>query len=289
VSSPAATARAATWFGYTVAGIATLVWIFCALPAGVVEGGVSADDLGTPFFRERWVLVPALVLLVVCPAGVALTAQRTARLTILAATDAFLTLYAAFVLTARLGLPEAFHFERGVPLTLLIALYLLSVLSVLETRRLIQGRTVPIPKPLSGVRLALCLLVLLVPAAPFLVTGQERATLLAPFLFVAVSAGGVRLSKGPAGLGLTAALLHLSLAIHVLVTLRYTIYRSPPFIPEVMAAGDITLDLAWIMVAAATLHVLTHAWLCFQLRTPKQTVLPLEEPPPTALAAEPGA
>jgi hypothetical protein len=289
VSSPAATARAATWFGYTVAGVATLVWIFCALPAGVVVGGASADDLGTPFFRERWVLVPALVLLVVCPAGVALTAQRSARLMILAATDAFLTLYAAFVLSARLGLPEAFHFERGVPLVLLIALYLLAVLSVLETRRLVQGRTTPVAKPLSGVRLALCLLVLVVPAGPFLVTGQERATLLAPFLFVALSAGGVRLSKGPAGLGLTAALLHLTLAIHVLVTLRYTIYRSPPFIPEVALAGHITLDLAWILVAAATLHALTHAWLCFQLRPPRPAEEPLEGPPPPALVAEPGA
>jgi hypothetical protein len=287
VSSPAATARAATWFGYAVAGIATLLWIFCALPAGAPEGGRLVDDSGTPFFRERWVLVPALVLLVIGPAAVALTAQRLGRLMILAATDAFLALYAAFVLSARLGLPEAFHFERGVPLVLLIALYALASLSVLETRRLLQRLSGPVPAPFSGVRLALCLLVLLVPSGPFLVGGQERATLLAPFLFVAISTGGVRLSKGASGLGLTAALLHLTLAIHVLVTLRYTIHRSPPYIREVETTGHIALDLAWLLVAAAALHFLTHFWLCFSLRGERP---PAELPPaPEAVVAEPGA
>lgn len=256
--APPAPARAAAWSGYALAGLATLLWVGCSLPSGVPQGGSLLDDAGTPLYREPWVLVPALVLLVVGPAAVALTPGRLGRLMILAATDTFVTLFAALVLTAAPGGWAAFTIGSGGGLALLLALYVLGTLSALEARRLVLGRTGPPGFGLGGARLALCLLVLALPSQMLLVAGQERALLLAPFLLVAVSAGGARVSRSREGLGLTAALLHLGLAAEVLVTLRYTVLRAAPRITDVRLPGRLTLDLAWGLVALAGVQALAH-------------------------------
>lgn len=258
--------RSPAWLAYTVAVLATLLWIGCALPSGAPEGGSLRDDAATPLQREAWVLVPALVLLVLTPAALALTPGRLGRLTILAATDAFVALYAALVLTFRRGLPDSVRTVAGAPLVLLLLLYAVALLSLWETRRLLAGRLGAPPFGLSGARLALCLLVLLLPAFPLLEGGQERASLLAPFLFVAVSAGGARLSKGATGLGLTGALLHVALATHVVIMLRYTLAHEAPRVPVLSPVGRVTQDLALGLLGVAVLQVLVQALAAFRRR-----------------------
>jgi hypothetical protein len=267
VSLPAAPSRAAAWTGYALAGLTTIRWVFCALPSGVPEGGSLRDDAGTPLFREPWALVPVLVLLVMAPAAVALTHARLGRLMILAATDAVVSLYAAAVLTVRPGMLSSLRVEPGAPLALLVALYALGAFSLLETRRLARGEMGPPAFHLGGLRLALCLLVLVLPAGSLLEPGQDRALLLAPFLLVALSAGGARLARSAEGLGLTAALVHLALAGHLVVTLRYTIERASPLITDLRLPGRVTLDLAWIILALAALQAGVHLVLSLRRRS----------------------
>lgn len=253
--------RASRWPAYALCGLAMLLWVGCALPAGSAEGlvgGSLANDAGTPLFRQAWILVPALFLLVLTPAAMTLATGRQGRLAILAATDAFLTLYAALVLTFRPDLSTALRPRGPLAVGLLVGLYVLAGLSVVETRRLVLGRLGPPRGGWGGARLALCLLVLLIPAGPLLAHGQERASLLAPFLFVALSAGGARLARTSDGLAFTAALLHVALAAHVLVTLRYTILHETPHISPVGLVGRATLDLGWALLAIALLRVPIH-------------------------------
>jgi hypothetical protein len=188
-----------------MSALATLLWIGCALPSGLLESAGPADDAATPFFREPWVLVPAITLLVLGPVAVALTPSRAGRLMILAATDSFVTVFAALVLAVRPRGWSSLTGGGGVGYALLLALDLLALLSLLETSRLLRGRVGAPGRWLGGARLALCLLVLAVPAQLLLVAGQERALLLAPFLLVALSAGGARLARTRAGLGVAAA------------------------------------------------------------------------------------
>jgi hypothetical protein len=256
VSEAPTTARAPVWPAYAIAGLTTLLWVGCSLPAGIPLGGSLSDDAGTPLHRQPWALVPGLVLLVLMPVAMTLTVGRQGRLGVLAATDAFLTLYAGLVLTFRSDVPDPLQPRGLVALLLLAALYVLGVLSIAETRRVLRGELGAPAGGLGGARLALCLLVLVVPAWPLLVPGQERASLLAPFLFVAVSAAGARLARGPAGLAFTAAVLHLALAAHVLVSLRFTVLHDVPRIPAPGPVGRATLDACWVLLALAVAQVL---------------------------------
>lgn len=254
---PSARPSRAPLIAYALAAVATLVWIGCALPSGVPEGGSLRDDAGTPLQREAWMLVPALVLLVISPVASALATTRPARLTVLAGLDAFVALYSALLLLLlRRGPAGAAVPLEGLPLALLVALLAVGGLSLIEARRLLAGRLGPPAAWLAGARLALCLLVLLLPSQLLLRGGQDRASLLAPFLFVAVSAGGARLSRGPAGLALTAALLHVALATHLLVTLRYTLAHEAPRVTELSPVGRATLDGATLMLGLAGLQTL---------------------------------
>lgn len=253
---PRTAAPRANWIAYALAAATTLLWIACALPSGVPEGGSLRDDAGTPLGRQGWMLVPALVLLVLSPVASALATGRQARLTVLAAVDAFVALYCALLLTLRRGLAADTAPLTGLPLVLLVALYVVGGLSLIEVRRLLAGRLGPPSRGLSGARLAVCLLVLLLPSLLLLHGSQERASLLAPFVFVAVSAAGARLSRGPAGLALTAALLHTALAAHVLVTLRYTLAHEAPRVPDLSPVGRATLDGATVLLGLAGLQVL---------------------------------
>jgi len=258
VEPSAPTSRASAWPAYLLAGLTTLLWVVAALPAGVPEGGSLSDDAGTPLARQAWVLIPALVLLILGPVGMTLTTLRQGQLMLLAATDAFLALYAGLVLTFRPEIPDPLHPHGVVAVLLVGGLWLLGALSVFETRRLMRGRLGPPTHGLGGLRLALCLLVLVLPAWPLLVEGQELATLLAPYLYVALSAGGARLARGSRGLARTAAILHLTLAAHVLTTLRYTILREAPRIVEPTAVGRLTLNLAWALLVVAGLQVVVN-------------------------------
>jgi hypothetical protein len=244
------------WPAYLLSALATLFWVVAALPAGKLKGGAVVDDGATPLARQAWMLVPVLVLLILGPVGMTLTVVRQGRLMLLAATDAFLALYAGTVLLCRSGIPDPFEPVGAVAYLLASGLLLLGILSVLETRRLMLGRLEAPAYGMGGLRLGICLLVLLLPAWPLLVDGRELASLLAPYLYLAVSAGGARLARSVEGLAFTGALLHLGLAAHVLVTLRYSLHHELPHIQVLGGAGHVALALGWGLLALAVVQVL---------------------------------
>jgi hypothetical protein len=278
VDSPAPNPRVTAWPAYLLSALATLFWVAAALPAGKLRGGAFADDAATPLARQAWMLVPALVLLVLGPVAMTLTAVRQGQLMLLAVTDAFLALYAGLALLLRPGIPDPMEPRGLAGYALTAGLLLLGTLSVLETRRLMLGRLGPPKFGLSGLRLALCLLVLLVPASWLFVSGHELASLLAPYVYLAVSAGGARFAQTARGLAFTAALLHLGLAAHVLVTLRFSLAHEQPRIAVLGGAGQVAHAFAWGLLGLALLQVL--AWVPW----PHRAVAPPGRPEPDAAA-----
>jgi hypothetical protein len=175
---------------------------------------------------------------------------------LLAATDALLALYAGLVLLSRRGIPDPFEPTGAMGYLLAGGLLLLGVLSVLEVRRLALGRLESPAHGMGGLRLGICLLVLLMPAWPLLSDGRELASLLAPYLYLAVSAAGARLADTPRGLAFTGSLLHLGLSAHVLVTLRYSLDHEMPRLATLGGAGRLASALAWGLLALSALQVL---------------------------------
>jgi hypothetical protein len=252
VRRPGGPTRTEALAAYGLAALATLAWVACSLPAGTLEGRVPADDAATPMHREAWLLVPALFLLVLGPVGVTLTSGRPGRSAVLAAQDAFVCLFAAGALTFHGGLPAGVTLQGTTVRALVVLLWGVAGLSVHEAWRLVRPRAGGgEPPPARGLRLALALLALLLPSTLLTVPGQERASLLAPFLFVAIGAGGVRLAQTERGLRRTGAILHAALAAHVLVTLRYALYEAPPRLEVLTTTGRVTLGLAVAMLALA--------------------------------------
>ena len=259
--------RGSTALAYAIAALTTLLWVACVLPAGPLpppSAGARpfSEDLATPLHREAWVLVPALVLLVVGPVGVVLAQHRVGRLAVLAGTDAFIAGYAGIALGAR-------GVVRGDVSLVLVALLLgIAVISVLETIRVLRAPPEADVRPLGrGLRFALCLLALITPSGLLVRDGRELASLLAPFALVAIGAGGATLARGALGLRLTASIVHLALALHVLVTVRFTIYEAEPAVLRVEPPGAAALGLA---VAVA---VLAFAQTLLLRRTRRQMAL----------------
>ncbi len=204
---------------YSISALTTLLWVVCVLPAGeLVTGGYG--DLSTPMFRERTFLVVALVLLIAGPAGLVLARRRAGLLSVLAATDAFIALYVAVVLTA----VGAYQIRTAA--ILVSILFLLGALSVLESIRLARSGPDLIEPRWRGVRLAICVLVLLTPSFFFVQGDRELASLLAPFALLAISTGGAILARTIDGLKLTASLIYVALALHVLLTIRFTLFEA---------------------------------------------------------------
>lgn len=246
-----------------MSGLTMLLWVACVLPAGPLVGGV-AEDLATPLYREAWLLVPALLLLIIGPVGVVLSTTRTGRLAVLALTDAFIAGYAGLGLWLS-GLPQisASPFgslpELGTLLaaTLVGLLLALSALSLYETIRVMRfGADATVLPLLKGLRLAICLLVLITPAWLLVQGGRELASLLVPFGLVAISAAGAAFSRAPLSLRFTASLVYLALAAHVVVTLRYTIFDGTPVFQKVTYLGWGTLALAGGVLLLALAQVL---------------------------------
>ena len=235
---------------YVLAAVATLLWVSAVLPAGDLAEPSPIGDAATPLHREPLLVTPALLLLILLPAGSTLAHRQQGMRAVLAGTDAFVTLYGAVTLTV-LGVVV-----DSATAVLTAVLYGLGVLSLMEVSRSVSARERPRRWVPSGARLAICLLVLLIPPSLLMQEGTERASLLAPFLFVAISAGGARLSRGMRGLRTTASLLQLALAAHVLVTLRYTIYAAEPKIAVVRLTGQVTIGLAVALCAVALLDVI---------------------------------
>lgn len=247
--------RAGTALAYAISTTATFLWFGAVLPAGTLALDLP-DDLAAPMHREAWLLVPALLLLVIAPVGVVLSQNRVGRLAVLAGTDAFLSGYSGSVLWARGTI-------RGdVSLLLVAMLLVLCLLSLCETVRVLRLGEEAAPL-FKGLRLALCLLALLTPSWLLVRDGRELASLLAPFLLVGVSAAGARLARAPLGLRRTASLVHALLALHVVVTIRYTLFEAEPAFVFVDPIGWSTFALALLVLLLAVLQAL---WLSSRQR-----------------------
>lgn len=237
---------------YLLTAATTLLWVACVLPAGPAQIAQDHRDATTPMHREALLLVPALVLLVLLPVGMTLARRRRGARAVLAGTDAFVALYAGIALG---GSPT-----RGDPAAriLLGVLLVLGVLSLLEAWRCTrpEGRR-PVWPALKGLRLAICLIVLMTPPDLLLSDQHERASLLAPFFLVALGAGGAVLVRSLAGLRAVSGLTQLLLAAHVVVTLRLTLQEGTPRLAGLGLSGQAALVLGiGVGVAAAVQWVL---------------------------------
>lgn len=258
---------------YCLSAATTLIWIACVIPAGVLADPSLLDELATPMHREAILLVPALLLLIALPVGFTLSRREEGLIAVLSSTDAFVAFYAGIALTLS-------HPITGVPAFVAVGLlFVLGSLSSLEAWRAARAgrdeeRTVP--QGLRGARLALCVLVLMIPADFLLEDGAELASWLGPFVFVALSAAGVRLSRTGHGLRFTASMLQLLIAIHVIVTISYTLDApGPDAIARLHLPGHLARGLSFFVAGIALLQCLAL------LRRPKQVApaAPSDAPP----------
>jgi hypothetical protein len=246
--------RTGVFLAYAIAAFTTLLWFGCVLPAGPLASG-RMGDWATPMRREAWLLVPGMLLLVITPVGVLLAQGRTGLRAVLAATDAFVSLYAAAALAGK-GLVHGI-----VPLVLDLLLWALAGLSLVETRRQLRRRNRrALWAHATGLRLAISLLALLTPAWLLVRNGIEVASLLGPFVLVALGAGGAKVATSARGLRFTAALVQLVVAAHLFVTLRYTLYDATPRLRAVGDVGRATLGLAALVLALTLAQALRLLW-----------------------------
>ena len=245
---------------YALSGLTSLLWVACVIPAGPLLDPSQPEEVTTPMYREAVLLVPALFLLTVLPVGFTL-ARRTHGLTaLLASTDAFVAFYSglAFLLLNRPLDPAG-----TVCVALLFAMGTLSSLEIWHSLRGREGgRSL---QAAQGTRLALCILILVVPSRFLLETGAERASWLGPFVLIAISAAGARLATSDRGLRRTGALVQLAVAVHIAVTLRYSLLHASPLFISIDVPGEATLLLAGLLVVFAALQFLSL------LRTPARS------------------
>lgn len=243
--------RLESWAAYSLSALTMLVWVGCVVPAGPIPGADPGGDAATPIHREAVLLVPALLLLVLLPAGCALSRRRRGMRAVLASTDTFVVGYAATALWAH-------GFIRDIPsLTAVTLLFTLTAISGMEAWRCTRATQSGLRQSrFTGTRLAVCLLVLILPLHLLLHPDAERASLLAPFLFVAVSTGGVSLAHDMRGFRRAAAVLQVVIAAHMLITLRYTMFRAGPPLTDVEMPGQVTLGLATGVLALTILQLL---------------------------------
>lgn len=251
-----------TSLAYGTTCVASLVWIACVIPGAVLADATLSSDLATPMARGPFLLLPALLLLVTGPIAVLLAGNADGMRSLLAAGDAFVTLFAAGILL---------HDRQGDTARLVAALALV-VLLVVATRDAIRpAKAGPAPRddaPRLGasgaggvgrtgggnLRLALAMTALLMPASLLTAHAGERASYLAPFAYVAISALGSRLAHTLVGLRLTAALLLFGVSVHQVVAIRYATEDGVPVATGWTAAGLSALALAGFVA------LLTSVW-----------------------------
>lgn len=238
---------------YLIASLTTVLWLLCVLPSGVLGPDAAGlpDDMRTPMHREAVLLVPALLLLIITPVGIVLAEGKVGRLAVLAGGDAFVAGYFGTLLATQ-------HAPHGdLAMGLVVLMLVLAGLSTYEMIRVLRrGPEARVSPLLRGLRLALCVLVLLVPASHMVVEGKELASLLFPFVVVGASAAGALFATAPLGLRFTASIVHALLAAHVLVTLRYTLFDAEPGFQRIDPFGYATIALAGGILLLAVVQVM---------------------------------
>jgi hypothetical protein len=206
-------------FAYATAVAASFAWVACVMPGVRLADASLADDLATTMHRGAVYLVPALFLLVAIPIAAVIAREAVSLRGLLAWSAVFASLYAAVVMMA--GSPRPF---RWIVAGGLLAIAAVSVRDALRIGRAASSEPPAELSPRAAdVRLALSLLALLTPAGLLVAGGEERATWLMPFAFVAIGAAGERWSRGLRGLRLATTLSLVLLAAHLLVGVLYTL------------------------------------------------------------------
>jgi hypothetical protein len=247
---------------YAAATLATLVWTASVLPGVHLSDPTVSDDLAAPMLRGPLLILPALLLLVAGPVTTIITHGAVGLRALLAAGDAFVALFAAVAVAAtRSGDPWRWAFAGVLALIGAVALRdTVLVLRVEEPQaphydEVTSSGAVPAPR-WADLRLAFALLVLLTPTWFLAKEELERASLLAPFGYIAVSAFGARFSRGSKGLRLTASILFTLLSLHLLVSLRFVMHEDGATIARWTWCGWATVVLATTLLAANVARVL---------------------------------
>ena len=247
VSPPdAVPGRLETSLAYAGAALSSLVWVGCVMPGIRVPPGMS-DDAATPMGLGALFIVPALLLLVAGPVAAVLARGIVASRALLAAGDAFVTWFVAGIVF--------FASHRGPGILLVVAALLgMGAVAVRDAVVVLREGSDAQPDSDSGVsrrytdlRLALSILALLTPAQLLVEPGRERASLLAPFAYVAISALGERFAASERGLRLTGAILFALVAAHLVIALHYVLTTSA----RALVGGD--RGVPWTWAGTATL------------------------------------
>jgi hypothetical protein len=238
-----------TSLAYGTTGLAALVWIACVVPGVVLADATLADDLATPMARGALLILPALLLLITGPIAVLISGRPETLRSLLASGDAFVALFSAGVML---------HARRGDTSRLVAAIGLLVLFAVAVRDAIRPAFAAPSPDgaPLrrgGGLRLALALAALLMPASLLTRNSGERASLLAPFAYVALSALGSWLARGVIGLRLTAALLLVGVSAHLAIAIRYAIEDAAPPYERWTIAGGAAFGFALVTLAVTAM------------------------------------
>ncbi len=258
-----------TFLAYAVATASSLVWIACVVPGvDLAEGGIP-NDHATPMARATMLIVPALLFLVAGPVGAVLARNVAGYRALLAASDAFI----AFFFGGALWFKGPHEPARALVTLGLVAVGIAAVIECVRAAkagvRAADAEAEPDPALGSlegpepeasaqeasrgGTRLALSILILLTPASLLAEGGGERASYLAPFAFVAVSALGSRLGRTLTDMRLTTALLLVILGAHLAISVRYALNEGLPHPLRWTAAGWVAFGLTFAVLALASL------------------------------------
>jgi hypothetical protein len=253
--------RAENVAAYAAATLATLVWTASVLPGVHLDDPAASDDLAAPMLRGPLLILPALLLLVAGPVTTVIARGVVGLRALLAAGDAFVALFAAAALA---GTRSSDH-ARWVFAAVLLLIGVVAVRDTVLAFRVAERDPGPdglepapsdAPPPRwADLRLALAILVLLTPPSLLAVADLERASLLALFGYVAISAFGARSSRGPAGLRLTASVLFAALALHLLVTVSFVLRREGEGPSRWTWCGWATVALSWALLVATLARV----------------------------------
>ena len=244
---------------YAGATLASLVWVGCVLPGAVLLDPATSPDAATPMARGPLLLLPALLLLVSGPVGTTLARGGTALKALLSSGEAFVTLFVTGAVW-RAGMRDpAVLAASGV-------FFLLGCFAFADTVLTLRavpatdaaGVTLNGAKPWFArpdVRLAAAVLALVVPTSLISSPGHERASLLLPFVYVAISSFGCRYASTERGLRLVASILLVLVAAHLVVTIRFLLVDGSPAAGRWTWSGLTTFALALGVLAAASARV----------------------------------
>ncbi|HVG93385.1 MAG TPA: hypothetical protein VND21_02975 [Planctomycetota bacterium] len=236
---------------YSIAFLATLLWVACVMPGARLHDPSLPDDLATPMHRGALVLVPALILLVAAPFAAILSTHALGVRGLLAWSSAFVSIVAAGAMIA--AGPKGILWGGVVHLT---ALGLVSVRDGLRVSRAAAAdEPEDVPPTHADLRLVLCVLAFLVPASVLAIGPGERASWYAAYSFVMVAAAGDRFSRTLVGLRRACAACLALLGTHLVVSVRYLLSGGTPA-PDgwtwagstafFMSVGLAGLSLTWL-------------------------------------------